>query len=358
MADSQSNAPSRAGAGAPGSGVIHVRTRLTADFTVIANALAQRRGSAVTVGVAAYIASLPDGSPVTIHALCAHFTEGEILVSRALRELEAAGYLERRRERTPTGQVRTRTYFYDVPTGTDDDGPGGGGPGGPDDPPRPPRPPRPRTGTEAPGSAPRREAAPAPDPGEPRDSAVNPIGDGTVDPIGDGTVNPTPAPADVERSAPAEAGTAEPAHAERAVRAEAETAALADADPEAVAVLTALRRVDPRLVLSAREAARLAPAVAEWLAAGVGPREITELLTVRLPDRFRARPASVLSFRLRETPLPTPPHPAPRPDAGRPAVLPFQTCDGCERAFRAPEPGHCRSCRARHDDREHLRAAG
>ncbi|WP_107400595.1 hypothetical protein [Streptomyces africanus] len=263
-------------AGAPTSGVIHVRTRLTADFTVISNALAQRRGSAVTIGVAAYIASLPDGSSVTITALCEHFSEGEILISRALRELEAAGYLERRRERTPTGQVRTRTYFYDVPRGE-----------GPDDPPEPPRP------------------RPADRPEEPE----------------------SPAPT------------------------------LGDADPKAVAVLTALRRVDPRLVLSAQEAARLAPAVSEWLAAGVGPREITELLTVRLPDRFRARPASVLAFRLRETPLPAPP-PAPIPPVvERPAVLPFQTCDGCERAFRAPAPGHCRSCRD-HLSEERLRAAG
>ncbi|MEU2267573.1 hypothetical protein ABZ568_14385 [Streptomyces olindensis] len=294
MADPQSNAPLRADAGAPTSGVIHVRTRLTADFTVISNALAQRRGSAVTVGVAAYISSLPDGSPVTITALCQHFSEGEILISRALRELEAAGYLERRRERTPTGQVRTRTYFYDVP----------GGHSAPDGPPKPPRPGK-RPAPTDPAAAPRREAAPAPGPEEPG----------------------SPAPA------------------------------LADADPKAVAVLTSLRRVDPRLVLSAQEAARLAPAVAEWLAAGVGPREITELLTARLPDRFRARPASVLAFRLRETPLPVPP-PAPLPEPGeRPAVLPFQTCDGCERAFRAPEPGHCRSCRDRLGE-EHLRAAG
>ncbi|MFI1289149.1 hypothetical protein ACH4VM_11745 [Streptomyces sp. NPDC020792] len=50
--------------------MIHVRTRLTADFTVISNALVQQRGSAVTIGVAVYILSLPDGSPVTI-APCA-----------------------------------------------------------------------------------------------------------------------------------------------------------------------------------------------------------------------------------------------------------------------------------------------
>ena len=64
MAETQSNARLCADSGLPTSGVIHVRTRLTADFTVIANALAQRRGSAVTVGVATYILSLPDGAPV------------------------------------------------------------------------------------------------------------------------------------------------------------------------------------------------------------------------------------------------------------------------------------------------------
>ncbi|WP_445526540.1 hypothetical protein [Streptomyces cyslabdanicus] len=295
MADSQSNARLRADAGTPTSGVIHVRTRLTADFTVISNALAQRPGSAVTIGVAAYIASLPDGSAVTINALCAHFAEGEILISRALRELEAAGYLERRRERTPTGQVRTRTYFSDVP----------GGSPAPDSPPEPPKPPRPRKRLAVPES-------PAP----------------ALADAGSKTVVATPDPG----------------------------AVLTDADPAAIALLTALRRVDPRLVLSTQEASRLAPAVAEWLAAGVGPREITELLTVRLPDRFRARPASVLAFRLRETPLPAP-SPAPiQPSAERPVVPPFQTCDGCERAFRAPAPGHCRDCRD-HLGRERWRAA-
>jgi hypothetical protein len=111
-------------------------------------------------------------------------------------------------------------------------------------------------------------------------------------------------------------------------------------------VLASLRRVDPRLVLSEKEAARLAPAVAQWLAAGVTPQQITAQLTTGLPDRFLARPAGILAYRLRETPLPAPP---PGPYAGsspRPAVPPpFQTCDGCERAFRAHAPGRCRDCR-------------
>jgi hypothetical protein len=84
----------------------------------------------------------PDGAPVSIAALCDHFTEGEILISRALRELEAAGYLVRRRERGPGGVIRTRTYFYDVP--------GGGSP-------TPPSPARAAT----PAPAPEPEAVPA-----------------------------------------------------------------------------------------------------------------------------------------------------------------------------------------------------
>ncbi|NEA64466.1 hypothetical protein G3I56_18195 [Streptomyces sp. SID12488] len=303
--------------------MIHVRTRLTADFTVISNALAQRRGSAVTVGVAAYIASLPDRSSVTITALCEHFSEGEILISRALRELEAAGYLERRRERLPTGQIRTRTYFYDVPggdPGADSDSDSDSDPDpDPDGPPEPPKPPRPR----------KRAAAAA--------------------------VTPAFVPAPVEET------VAAPVRAE--VEAEAPTpladsdsgsGSLAEADPQAIAVLAALRRVDPRLVLTAREAARLAPAVSQWLAAGLLPTHITDHLTARLPDTFLTRPAGILAYRLKETPLALPAPARGTGPAARPTAVPMRNCDGCDRGFRATEPGRCRNCRSG----QHLRAAG
>lgn len=213
MADSQSNARLRADAGAPTSGVIHVRTRLTADFTVISNALAQRRGSAVTVGVAVYVLSLPDGTPVSITALCEHFDEGEILISRALRELEAAGYLERRRERTPAGKIRTRTYFYDVP---------GGDPGLNPDPDPDPDPNPDPDGSSGPPK-PRRPRK------KPAEAAVTPS------PV-DGTVT-APAPARTEAAAPIPLDTAE-AHADAA------------ADPRAIAVLMrpAARGLPPRPV--------------------------------------------------------------------------------------------------------------
>ncbi|MFI8857333.1 hypothetical protein ACIGW5_11960 [Streptomyces prasinus] len=311
MADSQSNARLRADAGTPTSGVIHVRTRLTADFTVISNALAQRRGSAVTIGVAVYILSLPTGTPVSIEALCAHFTEGETLISRALRELESAGYLDRRCERLSSGQIRTRTYFYDVPGGTPQPDP--------DDSPEPPRPTRPRKSPQ-PWKSPAAERA---------------------------TSSSSSTAVTEAASAPASIPVPTPTSAPAADRPE-EPAALSDADPQAVSVLASLRRVDPRLLLSEREAARLAPAVGQWLAAGVAPSRITAHLTTRLPDHLLARPAAILAFRLRETPLPEPP-PAPLPSfPERPVLLPFQTCDGCERAFRAPESGQrCRDCRGR-----------
>ncbi|WP_280886825.1 hypothetical protein [Streptomyces sp. LBL] len=317
MADSQSNAPLRADAGAPTSGVIHVRTRLTAEFTVISNALAQRPGSAVTIGVAVYILSLPDGTPITIAALCKHFDEGEILISRALTELEEAGYLERRRERRPTGQIRTRTFFYDIPYGNPeperdpdpDPDPDPEPEQEQDGPPEPPKPPRPRQ-------------SPTPEQATPTPTATN---------------DSTPA------SLPTQEQPQKPA-------------SLSDADPQAVAVLTTLRRVDPRLLLSEQEAVRLAPAVTQWLTAGVTPSQITALLTARLPDHFLTRPAGILAFRLRETPLPAPP-PLPDPQhTKQPTVQPFQTCDGCERAFRAPTPGHCRDCRSE-APRNRLRAA-
>ncbi|MGW3682907.1 hypothetical protein [Streptomyces prasinus] len=317
MADSQSNARLRADAGTPTSGVIHVRTRLTADFTVISNALAQRRGSAVTVGVAVYILSLPTGTPVSIEALCAHFSEGEILISRALRELESAGYLDRRCERLSSGRIRTRTYFYDVPGGTPQPDP--------DDSPEPPKPTRPRKSPQ-PWKSPAAERATS------SSTAVTEAA-----------------------SAPASIPAPTPASAPAAERPE-EPAALSDADPQAVSVLASLRRVDPRLLLSEREAARLAPAVGQWLAAGVAPSRITAHLTTRLPDHLLTRPAAILAFRLRETPLPAPP-PAPLPSfPERPVLLPFQTCDGCERAFRAPEPGQrCRDCR-RHGEKSPVAA--
>ncbi|WP_319023111.1 hypothetical protein [Streptomyces phaeolivaceus] len=223
-----------------------------------------------------------------------------------MRELEAAGYLERRRERTPTGQVRTRTYFYDVP-GSDPDC-------DPDPDPRPDRPPRPPA-PRRPGKRPA-AAAPASGAGAVRDTVEAPV----------------------------------PAEEEAGPKAQAETASgapgpLADTDPRAIAVLAGLRRVDPRLVLSEREAARLAPAVTRWLTAGLLPTHITDHLTTRLPDHLLVRPAGILAYRLKESPLTSAATGSTEPPS-RPAVLTMRNCDGCDRGFRSSGHSRCRDCRS------------
>lgn len=98
------------------SGVIHVNTWHTRRFTVVGNHLLQHPGlSAMAIGLAAHIQSLPEGAPVGVKVLAGRFPEGEIRIAAALRELERHGYLERRRERLASGRVVTRTYFHNKP---------------------------------------------------------------------------------------------------------------------------------------------------------------------------------------------------------------------------------------------------
>ncbi|WP_328915654.1 MULTISPECIES: hypothetical protein [unclassified Streptomyces] len=134
MADAQSNAGLSAyplPEGAPRAGVIHVRSPHTDRFTVVGNHLAQHPDlSAVAIGLGVHILSLPDGASVTVKALTLRFREGETTVRRALNELVAAGYLERRRVPLGGGRFATRTFAYDRPGhggAEPPDQPGGGG---------------------------------------------------------------------------------------------------------------------------------------------------------------------------------------------------------------------------------------
>ncbi|MFE9498654.1 helix-turn-helix domain-containing protein [Streptomyces collinus] len=108
-------------------------------------------------------------------------------------------------------------------------------------------------------------------------------------------------------------------------------------------LLADLRRHDIRLFLSARDAAHLAPGVAAWLERDVSPTAVRHALTADLPPEGLHRPAALLAHRLAEQLPPPPPFRAPA--APPPVRHPFQTCDGCDRPFRAPQPGRCRDCR-------------
>ncbi|MFB6517905.1 helix-turn-helix domain-containing protein [Streptomyces sp. NPDC056401] len=284
-------ASSRLRAATPRSGVIHVNTWHTSHYTVVGNHLLQHRSmSLVAIGLAAHIQSLPDGAPVGIKALAEKFPEGEVRIGSALRELERHGYLERRRERLDGGRVMTRTYSYNKPG--------------------------------APVGGPRPPASPPPDEGPVRE----PVPESVAEPARE----PAPVLAAEPESVPLPAPVPVPA-----------------AEPDAVGVLAGLRRCDPRLLLSERDIARLAPAVSVWLARGVDPTGIERALSTGLPEPLR-NAASVLDYRLRALlPPPLPPvrQAAAAGSAGdRRRPDPLQNCDGCDRAFRAPEPGRCRAC--------------
>ncbi|WP_251072334.1 hypothetical protein [Streptomyces sp. ISL-43] len=100
-------------------------------------------------------------------------------------------------------------------------------------------------------------------------------------------------------------------------------------------------------MLSEREVARLAPGLTCWLELGLSRAAISGTLAGCLPDAPIRSPAALLAYRLRELRPPRlperPPGPPPGPDMD---IHPLQTCDDCDRAFRAPAPGRCRSCTA------------
>ncbi|WP_319054225.1 hypothetical protein [Streptomyces europaeiscabiei] len=323
MADPQSNAalpaypspehsppaPPELPPDAPRAGVLHVRHRHTERYTVVGNHLAQHPSlSATAIGIGVYIQSLPDGASVTIKALTLRFKEGEVTIGRALRELEAAGYLVRRRVPLGGGRIATRTFFLDHPAAVVRASARG-------------------SGLEA--------AAPVPSPAAEDEPEPRPASE----------------PVAVQGQAEGSRPDSPPASV-RTRRAASEPVTVPDGP--AADLLARLRLADARLLLSERDVQRLVPAVETWLARAATPDQITRTLTAGLPpeaDPIRY-PASLLDYRL-TTLLPPPLPSVPlRTTAPSSQPVPMVTCDGCERAFRTHDPrALCRDCRERHDRR-------
>ncbi|MGX1680872.1 helix-turn-helix domain-containing protein [Streptomyces althioticus] len=111
-------------------------------------------------------------------------------------------------------------------------------------------------------------------------------------------------------------------------------------------LLADLRRHDSRLLLSADDTAHLAPGVAAWLERDVTPAAVRRALTADLPPEGLRRPAALLAHRLAVQLPPPGPFRAQATAPPPPVRHPLRTCDGCDRAFRAPAPTtHCRDCR-------------
>ncbi|MFF9568253.1 helix-turn-helix domain-containing protein [Streptomyces sp. NPDC014685] len=297
----------------PSSGVIHINTRHAAGFTVIGNHLAQHRGLSLTaIGLAAHIQSLPAGARIGIKRLAERFPESETRIAAALRELEAHGYLHRSRSRLANGRVITRTISYNQP-----------GTVAPITPtPRPkPRP-----------SKPTAPLAPAPPAEAPQPPAPQQL--------------PTPAPEPAPRPAPVSVSVPPPT----APRTPPPPLPQPYAPTEelrrtAAALLADLRRHAPGLILSEGDVAALVPGVVTWLERDAHPDAIRHALTADLPIPLK-HPAKLVRHRI--TALLPPPLPGTAeltPPRRKAVVIPLQNCDGCDRAFRSPHPGHCRDCR-------------
>ncbi|MCZ0980816.1 helix-turn-helix domain-containing protein [Streptomyces diastatochromogenes] len=98
------------------SGLVHVNARHDTHYVVTGNHLAQHRELTLQAkGLALYLQSLPAGAPVGIKAIAARHRNSELVVARAMRELEACGYLKRVRERLPDGRFVHRTVSYNRP---------------------------------------------------------------------------------------------------------------------------------------------------------------------------------------------------------------------------------------------------
>ncbi|MER8195422.1 hypothetical protein ACIF6I_26280 [Streptomyces microflavus] len=324
MDTQQVSAPSRA----PSSGVVHINIRLTDGYTIISNRLSQHRGmSLLAIGLGTHIQSLPAGRRIGIKVLAATFPESEAAIAAGLRELEHHGFLRRTRERVGGGRVATRTESYNHPEAAARRA----GPTPVRD--REPVPVRERgpVPVRDRGPVPVRDRGPvlAPEPGP------EPVRESEAEPVQE---KPAPAPRLVppptapKPPPPALPGPCRPS--------EALYAAAAD-------LLAGLRRTAPVFVLSEDDVRRLVPGVAAWLERGMRPDAVREVLTDDPPVPLR-HPAKLLRHRL--TALLPPPLPVAAP------VVPLQTCEDCDRAFRSAVPGVCRGCGdARADGAEPLR---
>ncbi|WYB31785.1 hypothetical protein V6574_21785 [Streptomyces sp. SM1P] len=315
-------------------GVIHIAIRHTDRFTVVGNHLAQHTGLSTTaVGLAVRIQPLPQGTEIGIKALAARLPEGEKIIATALRELEAHGYLQRARTRLPNGRIVTRTVFCNQPaallrTRTA------------------PTQPLPPVVREIPAPLPVRAPAPQWDPAPPQASAPE-----SVPPPATTPPHPAPMPEPQPAAPPfvplVPAPTAPKPPPRPLPQPHASTPELHRA---ATAFLADLRRQAPEFTLSEDDIHRLAPAVAAWLEREARPDTIRRTLTTDLPQPLR-HPAKFLRHRLTALLPPRLPEAhelTPPPTRPRVTVTPFQTCDGCERAFRSHAPGHCRDCRNAH----------
>lgn len=88
----------------------------TGKYLAVENALFEDKElSWEARGVQGYLLSKPDNWQVPVYDLVRHGPAGEHKISRILRELQAAGYISRRRITRPDGTFEWETEVYETP---------------------------------------------------------------------------------------------------------------------------------------------------------------------------------------------------------------------------------------------------
>ena len=265
------------------------RNRHDRAFVVVPNQAARHKKLSLAArGLLVTLLSLPDEAKATIETITDDVEEGRQAVSKAFRQLEAAGYLRRERYQNPeTGRWCTETHVSDLPTDH------------------------------------------IPTIGEPN---PRPVGDSPKGAKNQGK-NFLPAPSTAEGAETAK-------EEEEASGEKNDQAVPADADTgRAARVLAQLGDADRRLKLSTAEVLRLAPLAAVWLAEGHSSLKIADVLTTRLPERIDSA-AALISYRLKNQ-MPARPQPK-----RKPAPDTRDRCQVCRAPFPLGRQGTiCRTCR-------------
>ena len=262
------------------------RTARTANFTVLGNdVLRDRRLSFTARGILGHLLSLPNGAREDVRTLADRNPGvGRRGVSKAVQELEDAGYYARRNVRDPeTGRVRTETFVYDTPQS--------------------PLPASPGTGTPAVGNA-----------------GTNPS---VKTPVSKTPENPSPSPSVPKAPAPVapvvREGDLKDSHGPHRT--------------EAARILARLVSVDGRLKLSDRAVQELVPLAAQWLENGATVTDLTDAVVQGLPVKVYSASKLVADRLTRKLPAP------------RRAWSEFADCGTCRNPLPAGQSsGICATC--------------
>ncbi|MGQ5602921.1 hypothetical protein [Streptomyces sp. EKS3.2] len=279
------------------------RTRHTRAYVQVPNDLAQRSDMSLeALGLLVKMLSYPDRNRMTLEKIAARVTNGRRTISNAASELASLRYYHRTRLQDPeTKQWTTLTAVFDTPTDT---------------------------------------WAPVLD--EPTDHMPT-VGEPTTPDVGG-----YPKGKDAERNDLPPVPAVQPDRCESSDEGEGEgdfpekekSPALTE---RAIKCLERLAIHEPRLLLTKRECARLAPLAAQWLSEGFHEMEVIRTLTKALPSPV-ASAAALVHFRLKNHEPERTHVPVPSQAPSEPAKR--EQCPECHRPYRAGHPGGlCRDCR-------------